>query len=254
MLCADYERMQGGHEGATASQRDPSQFQVALPGQMTEAASQTIRQDMTISTLDFNSKEGQIIPVDDDATYKVIAPYLHTAEEAQLREVIWKEQNAEYLRELRQRKKRLAEQQKRKEKKKRQGVMSHASQVSQSGMTPGGESIGQGSGDHQSSELDGNLVFSDRDDNLRGALSNPRETLNYGAQLSGTAQNTPHKEQEFVKAANKRTPKAITSGLGKREAPDDIADKEGARKKTRKEAQKPQDKGLLLQDLFDEDD
>ena len=100
LLCADYERMQGGQEDAPRGEADPSQLQLALPDQMVKTESQILRQDMTISTLDFNSKEGQIIPVDDDETYNVIAPYLHTPEEAQLREIIWKEQNAEYLREL----------------------------------------------------------------------------------------------------------------------------------------------------------
>lgn len=111
--------MQGGQEGTSRGQTDPSQRQLAVPGQMVKTESQILRQDMTISTLDFNSKEGQIIPVDDDDTYTVIASYLHTTKEAQFKEIIWKQQNAEYLRELKQRKKRQAEQQKRKEKKKK---------------------------------------------------------------------------------------------------------------------------------------
>ena len=133
--------------------------------------------------------------------------------------------------------------------------MSHASQVSQSGMTPGGESIGQGSGDHQSSELDGSNLDSDRDENHRSVAYNARAFTNSAQVANNTVQNTPLKHQEITKATHmgKGTPTAPASVLGKREARNDVEDKNAARKKARKEAQKPQDKGLLLKDLFDED-
>lgn len=51
---------------------------------------------MTIDTLDFNSKPGEVIPIDDIDT-KVIEPYILTKEESRLKENIWKFQNADYL-------------------------------------------------------------------------------------------------------------------------------------------------------------
>lgn len=51
---------------------------------------------MTIDTLDFNSKPGEVIPIDDVDT-KLIEPYLLTKEESRLKENIWKFQNADYL-------------------------------------------------------------------------------------------------------------------------------------------------------------
>jgi hypothetical protein len=57
---------------------------------------QTDRKDMTIDTLDFNTKPGEIIPIDDVDT-RVIEPYILTKEESRLKESIWKYQNADYL-------------------------------------------------------------------------------------------------------------------------------------------------------------
>lgn len=126
--------------------------------------------------------------------------------------------------------------------------MSHASQVSQSGMTPGGESIGQGSGDHQSSEFGGD-VGSDRDDNHRSAMY--RAQLNNNQAASNTVQHTPLKGQEIARATylGKGTPMATSSVLGKREARHDVGGKHEARKKPRQEPHKPP-QNTLLQDLF----
>jgi len=54
------------------------------------------RQDMTIDTLDYNTKPGEIIPID-DVDAKAIEPYILSREESRLKENIWKFQNADYL-------------------------------------------------------------------------------------------------------------------------------------------------------------
>jgi rRNA processing protein Gar1 len=51
---------------------------------------------MTIDTLDYNSKPGEVIPID-DIDGKLIEPYMLTKEESRLKENIWKFQNADYL-------------------------------------------------------------------------------------------------------------------------------------------------------------
>lgn len=57
--------------------------------------------------------------MDDEETYRVIAPYLQSAPEAQLKEIIWKTQNADYLREVKLRKKKKADQQLKKRERKK---------------------------------------------------------------------------------------------------------------------------------------
>ena len=83
---------------------------------------------MTIDTLDFNTKPGQVIPIDDVDT-KVIEPYLLSKEESRLKENIWKFQNADYLarqKELKRKKRDMKTDMKRKQ----QQIISQVSQVS----------------------------------------------------------------------------------------------------------------------------
>lgn len=76
------------------------------------------RTDMAINTLDFNCKEGQVIPIDDvDEEY--ITPYMLTEEESRLKETIWKSQNADYIKKQQEKKRKLKMEQKRR--KMRQG-------------------------------------------------------------------------------------------------------------------------------------
>jgi hypothetical protein len=60
---------------------------------------------MQINTLSFNSKPGEIIPIDDidDA---IVNQYFLTEEQSRLKELIWKSQNADYLARQQQIKKR----------------------------------------------------------------------------------------------------------------------------------------------------
>ena len=60
------------------------------------------RQDMTINTCDFNTKPGEIIPIDDIDIEREILPYIHTPEESRLKENIWMQQNADYLKKQRE--------------------------------------------------------------------------------------------------------------------------------------------------------
>jgi hypothetical protein len=85
---------------------------------------------MTIDTLDFNSKPGEIIPIDDIDT-KAIEPYILTKEESRLKENIWKFQNADYLARQKEIQKKKRES-KHLGKCKQQQIISHVSQVSMS--------------------------------------------------------------------------------------------------------------------------
>lgn len=70
---------------------------------------------MGINTLDFNCKEGQIIPIDDVDEEKYIQQYMLTKEESRLKELIWKSQNADYIKKQNEKKRRrkILERQKR---------------------------------------------------------------------------------------------------------------------------------------------
>tara|TARA_B110000285_G_C14960270_1_gene531320 strand:+ start:472 stop:924 length:453 start_codon:yes stop_codon:yes gene_type:complete len=52
---------------------------------------------MTINTTEFNSKPGEIILIDDIDVEREILQYIHTEQESKLKERIWMQQNAEYL-------------------------------------------------------------------------------------------------------------------------------------------------------------
>ena len=51
---------------------------------------------MQINTIDFNSKKGEVIRID-DIDESIIDQYILTEEESRLKEMIWKSQNADYL-------------------------------------------------------------------------------------------------------------------------------------------------------------
>ena len=57
---------------------------------------------MTINTSKFNSKPGEIISIDDIDIEREIMPYIHTPEESRLKESIWMQQNADYLKKQRE--------------------------------------------------------------------------------------------------------------------------------------------------------
>lgn len=61
---------------------------------------------MTIDTVKFNTKEGEIIPID-DVDDSLVQQYYLSKEKKMLKEMIWKTQNADYLKqqELREREK-----------------------------------------------------------------------------------------------------------------------------------------------------
>ena len=44
---------------------------------------------MSINTMDFNTKEGEIIPIDDINIEKDIQPYLYSEKESKIVEKIW---------------------------------------------------------------------------------------------------------------------------------------------------------------------
>ena len=52
---------------------------------------------MAINTLDFNCKEGEEIPLDDVDEERYIQQYILTEEESRLKEMIWRSQNADYI-------------------------------------------------------------------------------------------------------------------------------------------------------------
>ena len=56
-----------------------------------------IRTDMTVDTLNFNTKEGQIIPLDDIDEERYINPYLLNQKEQQFKEVAWNIDNQEWI-------------------------------------------------------------------------------------------------------------------------------------------------------------
>lgn len=70
---------------------------------------------MAINTLDFNCKEGEEIPLDDVDEEKYISQYILTEEESRLKELIWKSQNADYIKKQNEKKRRrkILEKQKR---------------------------------------------------------------------------------------------------------------------------------------------
>jgi len=51
---------------------------------------------MQVNTLDFNSKNGEVIPID-DVNEEAVTQYFLNDEESRLKETIWKSQNADYL-------------------------------------------------------------------------------------------------------------------------------------------------------------
>ena len=64
---------------------------------------------MTINTTEFNSKPGEIIPIDDIDVERDIQPYIYNEKESRIVEKIWMLQNADYLkkqREIQKKKKR----------------------------------------------------------------------------------------------------------------------------------------------------
>ena len=64
---------------------------------------------MTINTCEFNSKPGEIIPIDDIDVERDIQPYIYNEKESRIVEKIWMLQNADYLkkqREIQKKKKR----------------------------------------------------------------------------------------------------------------------------------------------------
>lgn len=63
------------------------------------------RTNMNINTLDYNTKKGEIIHLDDVDTTE-LEQYVLTEEQSKLKEMIWKSQNADYLRRQKQIKKR----------------------------------------------------------------------------------------------------------------------------------------------------
>ena len=67
------------------------------------------RTNMAIDTLTYNTKEGEIIPLDDIDVERYIDPYILTDEQSQLKETIWRSQNADYLKQLKKRKKKEEE-------------------------------------------------------------------------------------------------------------------------------------------------
>lgn len=89
---------------------------------------------MQINTLSFNTPRGQIISLDhvDEAS---IEKYFLTEEQSRLKEIIWKTQNADYLKRQQQIKKRNQKLEEKK-KKKEGAIISQISEVSQSADTP----------------------------------------------------------------------------------------------------------------------
>ena len=64
---------------------------------------------MTINTCEFNSKPGEIIPIDDIDVERDIQQYIYNEKESRIVEKIWMLQNADYLknqREIQKKKKR----------------------------------------------------------------------------------------------------------------------------------------------------
>jgi len=53
---------------------------------------------MTIDTLTYNTKGNTVIPID-DIPNESIMHYIHSEEERSFKEILWKSQNKEYLRE-----------------------------------------------------------------------------------------------------------------------------------------------------------
>lgn len=64
---------------------------------------------MSINTAEFNSKPGEIIPIDDIDVEREILPYIYNEKESRIVEKIWMLQNADYLKkqkEIKKKKKR----------------------------------------------------------------------------------------------------------------------------------------------------
>ena len=57
---------------------------------------------MTINTCEFNSKPGEIIPIDDIDVERDIQPYIYNEKESRIVEKIWMLQNADYLKKQRE--------------------------------------------------------------------------------------------------------------------------------------------------------
>jgi hypothetical protein len=57
---------------------------------------------MTINTTEFNTKPGEIIQIDDIDVEREILQYIHTEQESKLKERIWMQQNADYLKKQRE--------------------------------------------------------------------------------------------------------------------------------------------------------
>lgn len=92
------------------------------------------RTNMQINTLNFNTPSGQIISLD-DVDEASIEKYFLTEEQSRLKEIIWKTQNADYLKRQQQIKKRNQKLEEKK-KKKEGAIISQISEVSQSADTP----------------------------------------------------------------------------------------------------------------------
>ena len=91
---------------------------------------------MTIDTLDYNSKPGEVIQID-DIDGKLIEPYMLTKEESRLKENIWKFQNSDYLARQKEIKKNKRNNKTDIKRGKQQQIISQVSQVSMS--LPAGE-------------------------------------------------------------------------------------------------------------------
>jgi hypothetical protein len=92
--------------------------------------------------IDYNSKEGEIIDIDDIEDERIL-PYMLSEQESRLKEIIWKSQNADYLKKQKLIKKRNKKMNDKKHAKggRQQQIITHASQVSQVSVSGGLDSV-----------------------------------------------------------------------------------------------------------------